>query len=179
MHNPHGEHHTKKAFLHKHALTGFTTHAYSFKPVEASHAPSPKYIYSVLRAYTDAILENGEEDLSDLLFQKFGEMTLRMSDTAGFLSYDLRASGSDRFHTVAIYIQPQHNEVGMRMWEAGYLLTEYVLARPKLFRDKRIVELGAGLGLTGIAASMCAGARRVVLTDCQTVVLENLQFIAD
>ena len=31
FHNPHGEHHTKKAFLHKHALTGFTTHAYSFK----------------------------------------------------------------------------------------------------------------------------------------------------
>ena len=29
--NPLGEHRTKKAPLHKHALTGFTAHAYSFK----------------------------------------------------------------------------------------------------------------------------------------------------
>ena len=27
-------HHTKKEFLHKHALAGFTTHAYSFKRLE-------------------------------------------------------------------------------------------------------------------------------------------------
>ncbi len=31
MHKPRGEHHTKRAFPHKHALTGSTTRAYSFK----------------------------------------------------------------------------------------------------------------------------------------------------
>ena len=36
---PAGEHHTNKAFLHKHALTGFTTHAYSFKRLALLRLP--------------------------------------------------------------------------------------------------------------------------------------------
>ncbi len=34
-----GEHHTKNAFLHKHALTGCTTHAYSFKRLALPRLP--------------------------------------------------------------------------------------------------------------------------------------------
>jgi hypothetical protein len=37
---PAGEHHTKKAFLHKHSLTGFTAHAYSFKCLALPRLPS-------------------------------------------------------------------------------------------------------------------------------------------
>ena len=36
---PAGEHHTNKAFLYKHASTGFTTHAYSFKRLALLRLP--------------------------------------------------------------------------------------------------------------------------------------------
>ena len=39
LHTPAGEHPTKKAFLHKHALTGFTTHAYLFKRLALPRLP--------------------------------------------------------------------------------------------------------------------------------------------
>ncbi len=38
---PAGKHHTKKAFLHKHALKAFTTNAYSFKRLPCAFAIAP------------------------------------------------------------------------------------------------------------------------------------------
>ena len=39
LHNPCGGAPHKKAFLHKHALTGFTTHTYSFKRLALLRLP--------------------------------------------------------------------------------------------------------------------------------------------
>jgi hypothetical protein len=43
-----------------------------------------------------------------------------------------------------------HNEVGMKLWEAGFFLAEYALSHPELFQGKNVVEIGAGTGFTGL-----------------------------
>ena len=154
-------------------------------PAAVRTPPPVKYTCSVLRAYTDAVSGADVEDLSDTLFEILAEAQPRVQETKGFLSYDVPVVAGVEHDgdslsncpmvNLALAVEPQHNEVGLRMWEAGYLLTEYVLVNPSSVRGLRVVELGAGLGLTGIAASACSGAGHIVLTDCAMGVLENLE----
>jgi predicted nicotinamide N-methyase len=50
------------------------------------------------------------------------------------------------------------------LWHGGAALASDIFARPELVRGKRVIDLGCGLGIAGIAAAM-VGAREVVMTD--------------
>jgi predicted nicotinamide N-methyase len=50
------------------------------------------------------------------------------------------------------------------LWQGSVALAEEVLENPSLVRGKRVLDLGTGLGLAGLAAGL-AGAKEVVLTD--------------
>ena len=50
------------------------------------------------------------------------------------------------------------------LWQGSVALAEQILENPELVKDKRVIDLGTGLGLAGIAAAI-AGASEVVLTD--------------
>ncbi|CAB1101104.1 unnamed protein product [Ectocarpus sp. CCAP 1310/34] len=51
---------------------------------------------------------------------------------------------------------------------------EFCLAHSGLLRGKRVLELGAGIGMTGMAVAASCGAAEVVLTDYAPRVLANL-----
>ncbi|XP_076661478.1 methyltransferase-like protein 22 isoform X2 [Halictus rubicundus] len=57
--------------------------------------------------------------------------------------------------------QLQH--VGLQVWRGALLLADYILSNPDLFKDKTVLELGAGVGLTSIVASFLA--KEVICTD--------------
>jgi len=61
------------------------------------------------------------------------------------------------------------------MWEAGYLLSEFVIAHTVLFEHKRCLELGSGVGLSGLALSLFARPSSVVFTDYSDPVLDNIE----
>ena len=61
------------------------------------------------------------------------------------------------------------------MWLGSEVLSQYLLQQPKLIRNKTVLELGAGLGLVGITCHFI-GASKVILTDGDTKVLDNLRF---
>lgn len=52
---------------------------------------------------------------------------------------------------------------GVALWPAAIALTHEVASRAEAFRDKHVLELGAGTGLPGIVAASFGG--RVVQTD--------------
>ncbi|MEW5316990.1 MAG: hypothetical protein WDW38_008325 [Sanguina aurantia] len=58
-----------------------------------------------------------------------------------------------------------------RAWPSAVALATQILQRPELVRGARVVELGAGLGLAGMAA-LRAGAREVVLLDREPLALQ-------
>ncbi|MCL6590276.1 MAG: methyltransferase [Firmicutes bacterium] len=41
------------------------------------------------------------------------------------------------------------------LWPSSIGLAQFILQRPSLFEGKRVLELGAGVGLAGIAAKLC------------------------
>jgi predicted nicotinamide N-methyase len=65
------------------------------------------------------------------------------------------------------------NGYGGRVWASALLLSQYLLDMPSLAKGKRVLELGAGCGATGLTAAAC-GAAEVVLTDGMEDVLANL-----
>lgn len=97
-----------------------------------------------------------------------------------------------------IQTYPHHNDVGvMKVWEAGACLAEYILQYPHVVIGKSVVELGAGVGLTGLVAACCScagimttsgdtgqkmdgrstvGATRVHMTDYTEATLDNLGY---
>ena len=60
------------------------------------------------------------------------------------------------------------------VWPSAKLLSEYLLKHPDLIRNKRVVELGCGLGLPSFAAHF-AGAGFVLPTDFDESYLRNLE----
>lgn len=64
--------------------------------------------------------------------------------------------------------------VGCGIWDAAVIMSRYFIKRPESLFDKRILELGSGVGLTGMVAARYA--KRVYLTDYSTSILENLEY---
>ncbi|KAM3963095.1 protein-lysine N-methyltransferase EEF2KMT [Aphomia sociella] len=63
---------------------------------------------------------------------------------------------------------------GMRTWEAAFMLGDWALCNKELFRDKRVLELGSGVGFTGIVISKFCEPREFIMTDCHNDVLKTI-----
>lgn len=66
-------------------------------------------------------------------------------------------------------IEIQHSEatelrlVGLQVWRGALLLADFIFHKRQEFKEIQLMELGAGVGLTSIAASMFV--RKVICTD--------------
>lgn len=94
------------------------------------------------------------------------------SDQA-FASYGVAERGSAPL--IHCQVASSWRDVGLVPWEAAYVLTEYCVLHPELVAGQRVVELGAGLGLTGLLLARYAAAAEVTLTDYSQGVRTNLQ----
>lgn len=45
-----------------------------------------------------------------------------------------------------------HGLDGLRLWEAGIVLARYIINQNFLFKNKKVLELGAGVGIAGMTA---------------------------
>ncbi|KAJ1966837.1 hypothetical protein H4R35_006885 [Dimargaris xerosporica] len=76
--------------------------------------------------------------------------------------------------TIAIR-EPAFAEVdlGYKTWGASFLLADLIIRGAIDIKGKRVLELGAGTGLGGLACAM-QGARHVCLTDYHDKIIHNL-----
>ena len=66
------------------------------------------------------------------------------------------------------------NSTGLTIWRASHLLCDYLVANPEFVKGKKVLELGAGLGLCGIL-SYHLQANKITLTDGDTDTLANMR----
>lgn len=154
--------------------------------------PSKRYLHELVRRYIKLVDENAVEsesllELVMLVVQTKKKSEIPHPDDSCYVSFQidnddncndsplLVVSDEARPPPLRIRIFPHHNDVALRVWEAGALLAEYIVANPHWVRNQRVVELGAGAGLTGLVAAGLCQAEHVLCTDYTDVCLENLQ----
>lgn len=76
-------------------------------------------------------------------------------------------------HSVILVRQNRGGAVGAKAWRAAPVCARALLNGVVSLEDKRVLELGAGVGICGILASQL-GAKHVVLTDCSYESLKGL-----
>ncbi|XP_054614535.1 methyltransferase-like protein 22 isoform X2 [Dunckerocampus dactyliophorus] len=92
---------------------------------------------------------------------------LKQSNTSTLLQeLDAEDEADDSFdgvirieHTMATPLE----DVGKQVWRGAFLLADFLLSKPLMFKAATVIELGAGTGLTSII--MATIAKRVYCTD--------------
>nr|XP_022918147.1 protein-lysine N-methyltransferase EEF2KMT [Onthophagus taurus] len=64
---------------------------------------------------------------------------------------------------------------GLCTWQASLILSEWSLENKDIFMNKRVLELGSGIGLTGIVITKYCSPKKYIFTDCHDSVLKNLK----
>uniref|UniRef100_A0A7N5ZY25 Methyltransferase like 22 n=1 Tax=Anabas testudineus TaxID=64144 RepID=A0A7N5ZY25_ANATE len=83
-------------------------------------------------------------------------ITHRYGKTHTLLMYDFNPFTE---HTMATPLE----DVGKQVWRGAFLLADFILSEPVMFRGATVLELGAGTGLTSIV--MATVAKTVYCTD--------------
>jgi len=138
------------------------------------HGPSHRYLRALVRKMVATMDSDPEDDaLVEFIYQA-SLVSDAIPDPAmtGYQSFRVGSDTSN--HHLKIRVFPQHNDVALKVWEAGACLAEYLMAYPDMVANKRVIELGAGVGLTGLVMAACCQPISVYMTDYSATCLENM-----
>lgn len=147
-------------------------------PISTRFPPSPKYTSRILKLVLD-FLGSKFEVLEELMEIYFDLSTAKPASDGLIrdLVYKswLLARNGDKEEFVTIRMASQLDTVGLTSWQAGYMLAEYIAANTERFKDKKCLELGSGVGLTGIVLAKLTQTAEICLTDYTTEILSNMR----
>lgn len=131
--------------------------------------PSGRYLKNLVHSYVSKLERAGHIAESDGLMELVVRASVKKDgiptpNDSCYLSFRLPPTDLSR-DLLRIRIYPFHNDVALRLWEAGAVLAEYFVKNPEIVQEKNVVELGAGVGLTGLTIAGICGARDVHMTD--------------
>ena len=147
-------------------------------PISTRFPPSPQYVSRILKMVLDALGSKYEvlEELMELYF----EISTTKPTSDGSIrelihkSWLLSRNGENE-DFVTIRMASQLDTVGLTSWQAGYMLAEYISANTEIFQDKKCLELGSGVGLTGIVLAKMGRPSHLCLTDYTSEILSNMK----
>nr|XP_056722495.1 protein-lysine N-methyltransferase EEF2KMT [Euleptes europaea] len=140
-------------------------------PLCMKYPPSVKY----RRYFLSELIKQHEcmaAEPLDELYEALGDIFNAEASTHCYKSYILPSGDSVTVReNVAIISQ---GTTGLVTWDAGLYLAEWALEHPSVFTNRRILELGSGTGLTGIAICKTCHPRAYIFSDLHQSVLEEL-----
>ncbi|PWA16057.1 hypothetical protein CCH79_00016515 [Gambusia affinis] len=114
------------------------------------------------------------DELYDALAEVLGVEETLLCHKSYFLVLNASPNG-DAISLVENVAVISEGTTGLVTWEAALYLAEWVLENPQVFTGRSVLELGSGVGLTGITVCRSCSPVRFVFSDCHAVVLEKLR----
>lgn len=144
--------------------------------------PSRRYMKRLITRFVRLVEKNGGLIESDSLANIVAQASCINTDGAPdplescYVSFFLDPTEPDQICTpLRIRIFPFHNDVALRIWEAGNCIAEFLIDNPEIIAGKSCIELGSGCGATGLAIAACCKPSRVHLTDYTDACMLNLE----
>ncbi|KAM3826835.1 protein-lysine N-methyltransferase EEF2KMT [Vipera latastei] len=142
-----------------------------FHPLCLKYPPSVQYRRRFLSELIKKHESTSAEPL-DQLYEALGDVLKTEEVTHCYKSYFLPSGDAITLgENVAIVSQ---GTTGLVTWDAGLYLAEWALENSDVFRSRRILELGSGIGLTGIAICKACRPRDYIFSDHHEGVLQQL-----
>ncbi|XP_052536234.1 protein-lysine N-methyltransferase EEF2KMT isoform X1 [Tympanuchus pallidicinctus] len=86
---------------------------------------------------------------------------------------DLQPSGEAVTLSESVAIISQ-GTTGLITWDAALHLAEWAMENPKVFTNRTVLELGSGVGFTGLVICKTCNPKTYVFSDCHHAVLKQL-----
>ncbi|XP_064628945.1 protein-lysine N-methyltransferase EEF2KMT-like [Lineus longissimus] len=137
------------------------------------YPPSIRYRKMFLKLII-AKLEESEMDIADELYEAFTDViSIPSEEQYCYKTYTL-PSGDMVTLEESVSLVSQ-GTTGLQTWQAAMHLAEFLLENGKLIYNRSVIELGCGLGFTGIIACRSLQPTSYVFTDCHQEVLKRLK----
>ncbi|XP_037112071.1 protein-lysine N-methyltransferase EEF2KMT [Syngnathus acus] len=134
--------------------------------------PSPRYRKCFLSELIRRVETAGCEPL-DELYDALAEIVAAQEVAEGYRTYILPCGDPvSLLENVALISE---GTTGLVTWEAALYMAEWALDHPQIFAGRNVLELGSGVGLTGVAVCRSCGPSSYVFTDCHQSVLQRLR----
>uniref|UniRef100_A0A3P9LB74 Eukaryotic elongation factor 2 lysine methyltransferase n=1 Tax=Oryzias latipes TaxID=8090 RepID=A0A3P9LB74_ORYLA len=112
-------------------------------------------------------------DPLDELYDALAEVVGAEESSESFRSYRLPCGAFVSLLENAALISG--GTTGLVTWEAALYLAEWAVDHPQLFAGRTVLELGSGVGMSGISICCSCSPRRFVFSDCHPAVLQKLR----
>jgi predicted nicotinamide N-methyase len=144
---------------------------------EDEMGPSKRYLQRLLLKFISVVVGEDRTESEALMQLLLKRLSIRNSfpDANECCHVSFRIQRLRHEIPLRIRIFPQHNDVALRMWEAGAVLSEFFVQCGGLLAGRKVVELGAGTAVTGLVAAGCCKASHVHCTDFTQASLDNMK----
>ncbi|XP_071943808.1 protein-lysine N-methyltransferase EEF2KMT-like [Antedon mediterranea] len=137
-------------------------------------APSSSYQQCFVKAILKKCEENNFE-ICDELYESY-TMLIGKSNEVSEVCYKTYFISPDECITLQESTQMiSHGTTGLCTWQAAKYLTEWAIENKQILKDKHVLELGSGLGLTGLVISKFCCPATYTFTDGHENVLRTLR----
>ncbi|CAN2391126.1 methyltransferase activity [Pristimantis euphronides] len=141
-------------------------------PACQKYPPSLQYRRLFLSEIIKKHERTGAEPLDDL-YTALAEV-LNSEDTAVcYKSYCLTTGDLVTLSENAAIIS--EGTTGLVTWEAALFLAEWAIENNDIFYNRMILELGSGIGLTGLVICKTCSPKKYIFSDCHQKVLQQLR----
>ncbi|XP_062999506.1 protein-lysine N-methyltransferase EEF2KMT [Elgaria multicarinata webbii] len=140
-------------------------------PLSLKYPPSVKY----RRCFLSELIKKHESTAAeplDQLYEALGDVLNTKETTHCYKSYLLPTGDAVTLRESVAIIS--RGTTGLVTWDAGLYLAEWALENSAVFSNRRVLELGSGIGLTGIAICKVCHPRAYTFSDHHQCVLQQL-----
>ncbi|NXT72007.1 EF2KT methyltransferase, partial [Chaetops frenatus] len=153
------------------ALLADILHKTILHPLCVKYPPSAKYRRCFLTELIKKLESTAAEPL-DELYEALADVLKEGESTHCYKNYLLPTGDCVSLAESPALISG--GTTGLLTWEAALHLAQWALQNPGLFRDRTVLELGSGIGFTGIAICKTCQPRTFIFSDCHPRVLRQL-----